>query len=430
MKIKKILIILSFILLSYSVYSLECSIDNDCDDDSYCTTELCEYGNCTYTNVSSCVKDNFKFLGDSFEMGEEACKRTYEYDNINRDEHKIILKRGSESISLTFDNASSNYYGHPITYNFNILNSTITLYLRYNETRDFLYLEDINKSCPVKDLCLNNNNCDDNNTCTIDECTGTPLSCAHNFIAYCKDNDNCCPSKCNMSEDNDCVTDQCKFDSDCDDKNPCTTDLCNGTPKLCLNIAIINCTTGDNCCPAGCAYASDKDCEKPIVCGDNTCEANETKDNCCKDCSCGTGYECLDNKCQKTKETIAKEALELNEKFKKESEKLISNGFDLKESLLSKTASGFDFKYTYAIGDKERIITGSIDDKNNIKELIVEGGTSVLFYVILVLIFLIVIAGLSVFRNMQSKKQEEKEAYYSGLLQQKFQKPKGPFYRR
>lgn len=36
-----------------------------------------------------------------------------------------------------------------------------------------------------------------------------------------------------------------------------------------------------------------------VVCGDNTCEGSEDKDNCCKDCGCEYGYGCENDKCVK-----------------------------------------------------------------------------------------------------------------------------------
>ncbi len=429
MKFKNKLIILFFlILLSYFVYSLECTEVNDCDDNKFCTTDSCSSGNCSYINISGCVEENFILLGESFVMGEGTCKYTYKYTDTNMSGSTIILERDSEPVSLTFDNTTSNSYGYPIIYDFEISDKIVTFYLRHSTTRNLLYLEDINKSCPFSDLCQTNEDCDDNNPCTIDECDGTPLACVHHFIPYCKNNDYCCPSKCNETTDNDCVTDRCNLNSDCNDNNPCTNDLCNGTPKLCLNIAITECVGDDDCCPSDCIYNTDSDCEKPVVCGDSLCEGNETRDNCCKDCKCDEDYECIGDSCQKTKKSIAEEILEMNEDFKKKEEKLINEGFILKENLFLKTENGFDFNYIYKKGEEERIITGNVDDQNNIQSIDVKGEPSVFWYnVILVLVFLITVVGLSIYRNIRLKKEEEKEAYYSKLLRQK---TRGPFHRR
>jgi hypothetical protein len=34
-----------------------------------------------------------------------------------------------------------------------------------------------------------------------------------------------------------------------------------------------------------------------VVCGDKTCEGNETSQSCCYDCGCGLGGECKENQC-------------------------------------------------------------------------------------------------------------------------------------
>src|SRR3989338_4009600 len=163
MQIKKTAMLFFLLLLPYIVFSLECSTTNDCNDDSYCTTESCNSDNCSYANVGGCIKDNFKFVGDSFAMGEGSCRNTYEYDGVYREDNKIVLVKGSETISLNFNNNLSNYYGHPIIYDFKILNATVAFNLRYNETQNFLYLEDVNKTCPVVDQCSSNENCTDDN---------------------------------------------------------------------------------------------------------------------------------------------------------------------------------------------------------------------------------------------------------------------------
>lgn len=34
------------------------------------------------------------------------------------------------------------------------------------------------------------------------------------------------------------------------------------------------------------------------TCGDNSCEGTESRENCCQDCGCLTGYDCDDNECK------------------------------------------------------------------------------------------------------------------------------------
>lgn len=50
-------------------------------------------------------------------------------------------------------------------------------------------------------------------------------------------------------------------------------------------------------------YLCSKEClalaQKPI-CGNKVCEDGETQENCCKDCGCPSGFNCIENKCVKT----------------------------------------------------------------------------------------------------------------------------------
>lgn len=51
-------------------------------------------------------------------------------------------------------------------------------------------------------------------------------------------------------------------------------------------------------------YASESDGNVKVqvsslyTCGDNACEGPETQENCCKDCGCTFGYDCITNECQ------------------------------------------------------------------------------------------------------------------------------------
>ena len=52
---------------------------------------------------------------------------------------------------------------------------------------------------------------------------------------------------------------------------------------------------GDNSCNGNEDYkACPQDCERPVICGDSICDINE---NCCIDCGCDAGYECISNSC-------------------------------------------------------------------------------------------------------------------------------------
>jgi len=73
---------------------------------------------------------------------------------------------------------------------------------------------------------------------------------------------------------------------------------------LSLNLSEIICNNNEVCeekrgeneylCPDECIALS----QKPI-CGNRICENGETQENCCRDCACPKGYNCIENKCVK-----------------------------------------------------------------------------------------------------------------------------------
>jgi len=61
----------------------------------------------------------------------------------------------------------------------------------------------------------------------------------------------------------------------------------------------------DGICDPDCVFfktpEKDPDCVKErSICGNRICETGETQENCCKDCGCPSGYNCIENKCVKT----------------------------------------------------------------------------------------------------------------------------------
>lgn len=142
------------------------------------------------------------------------------------------------------------------------------------------------KTCPdgvevsCKNLCINNSCTECNPDCsehqlpicelTQDDCSECEIldteTCKCAKITACVHNDNCCPEGCNYTNDNDCEVpeqgDECLTDSDCDDANACTIDRCEGTPKNCSYEEITDCIDDDGCCPVRCDYTNDTDCEE------------------------------------------------------------------------------------------------------------------------------------------------------------------------
>ncbi len=100
--------------------------------------------------------------------------------------------------------------------------------------------------CPAG--CTNGDDPDCSRECTADsDCSGIEL---------------CCSSYC--------ATPACSDDASCDDNNKCTVDECTSGSSCsasCQHTAITECSSiSDGCCPSGCDYLQDPDCS--VVCSD------------------------------------------------------------------------------------------------------------------------------------------------------------------
>ncbi|MCD4739680.1 carboxypeptidase-like regulatory domain-containing protein [archaeon] len=120
----------------------------------------------------------------------------------------------------------------------------------------------LDSDCPHFGACETDGDCVDEFPCTIDVCSNS--LCYHNSQTDCLNNDECCPLGCDSSTDNDCTnappTKDCSIDSDCSDWNYCTVDECKS--GVCAYTQITSCSAGDSCCPQGCDYLSDADCDQ------------------------------------------------------------------------------------------------------------------------------------------------------------------------
>ncbi len=127
--------------------------------------------------------------------------------------------------------------------------------------------------------------CDDSNTCTEDNLTGSAatcdVACANPPITLCADGDGCCPNACDELTDTDCVVscgdgvlqggETCdppaSCPTTCDDGDACTTDTLTGSAATCdaacANNPITTCANADGCCPTACTAGNDDDCAAP-----------------------------------------------------------------------------------------------------------------------------------------------------------------------
>ncbi|MBN1940832.1 MAG: hypothetical protein JW772_01475 [Candidatus Diapherotrites archaeon] len=142
-----------------------------------------------------------------------------------------------------------------------------------------------------RDQCTINSNCDDKDDCTTDSCTGSPKKCVYTPITICADNDSCCPSNCNEQNDSDCIKNECEENTDCDDSDPSTEDACEGTPKKCVHTQITDCVDSDGFCPDNCSVVNDNDCETEDECsGPGDCDDKDPlTHNLCQ----GTPKKCV-----------------------------------------------------------------------------------------------------------------------------------------
>jgi len=140
------------------------------------------------------------------------------------------------------------------------------------------------------------------------------INCTCSPIITCVPGDGCCPARCDYLNDSDCLPlGECSVDSDCDDNNTCTTDVCSAN-RTCSNIPITPCCGNGKCetvenqtsCPNDCLLfecLNNSDCDDDNICtldvcsnytcfntptipccGNGVCEENENYTNCQADC--------------------------------------------------------------------------------------------------------------------------------------------------
>jgi cysteine-rich repeat protein len=159
--------------------------------------------------------------------------------------------------------------------------------------------------------------CSSSNAClsavlsgAADDCTS---ECELVPVTACDDGDDCCPSGCTETSDDDCSADcgdgvidraageTCEAGSatpcpaNCNDNDPCTRDLRTGSAAncnvVCTHTAIVLPQDGDNCCPedVGANANNDDDCDPE--CGNGVREGSELCDGNCP-AACSDGMAC------------------------------------------------------------------------------------------------------------------------------------------
>jgi hypothetical protein len=185
-------------------------------------------------------------------------------------------------------------------------------------------------------------------------------------------NESCC-TDCGCTAgiciNNICAEPECKEDKDCDDNDKCTTDKCNAETGKCKSAKTTECKTGDGCCPEGCKYENDTDCEKEEApagectgdsdCNDNNsctkdkCEGNITK--CTHEATAGCDYN---GKCYKTNERTDKGyCTEAGMKQQKPNQEACTNDYECLENKCTKNLCGKESKKGLYIGVAVAVLT-------------------------------------------------------------------------
>ena len=98
--------------------------------------------------------------------------------------------------------------------------------------------------------CQQNEDCYDNETCTMNVCKVG--KCITTPVTSCTSGDACCPKECFAEQDTDCTgINKCATAIDCDDNDACTTDQCVGNPLLCSHTRNAGCDWNLTCYAAG-----------------------------------------------------------------------------------------------------------------------------------------------------------------------------------
>ncbi|MBW2972229.1 hypothetical protein KY359_04305 [Candidatus Woesearchaeota archaeon] len=106
------------------------------------------------------------------------------------------------------------------------------------------------------------------------------------------------PAECHNGE---CKVPECGSDGECQDDDACTIDTCffaQHPNAYCGHELIKKCKNNDGCCPPRCDANLDSDCEP--VCDNGVCEPGENSSNCDEDCpeqQATTGPVCGDANC-------------------------------------------------------------------------------------------------------------------------------------
>ena len=301
----------------------------DCDDGNICSSTQCDTmtGNCVaINNNQSCDDSNACTSNDLCINGEcigtpKECNGTTECVN-----HTCNIITGMCEFKLLLGDCTD---GDNCTENDTCINGICTGIPKNCNDGNICSTDECN---PMTGNCIETNNnqqCDDNDMCTISDvcvngtCQGTPIIC--NETTQCK-NHTCnkhtgmCEfifliQSCNGSnlctENNTCINGECIGEmKNCDDTNICTTDFCNITNGMCVSVNnTLSCDDGLLCtendtCIDGICIGTPVICDLDTQCSNHTCnpltglcETSLIIGNCSDNNNCTENDTCTNGEC-------------------------------------------------------------------------------------------------------------------------------------
>lgn len=231
-----------------------CSSDIDCNDSNSCTTDACQdpgtaQASCSNTAITSCTNNDGCCPSGCNSTNDNSCT--------------AACGNGTCEVGENCSNCSADCgcTGEKTC---------------------------ISEKC-VKVECTSDADCDDENECTKDTCVDNSCWNQCVMGQTCDDDNSLTVNDICFIWGAECtckgITVECYNNSDCNDDNPCTTDTCNdaGTEDAgCGHFTITSCANDDGCCSSSCNATNDNDCEAD--CGNEICEIGESHSNCSQDC--------------------------------------------------------------------------------------------------------------------------------------------------
>ena len=210
----------------------ECNADSECDDGDDCTEDRCSGSpkKCSNSTITACISGDGCCPSSCDYWGDDDCAAPLETCSEQGGE----ICRSDEICQQSFIDAS-----------------------------------DSTRCCPSaceeepEELC-DGVTCDPNKKCVDGGCVlkscsemggricPTDKMCSR-ITAFAAGTTQCCLGNCIEPV-------ECSIDSECDDQNACTTDICDDSNNTCIYEDVTECVDGDGCCPENCNYHLDSDC--------------------------------------------------------------------------------------------------------------------------------------------------------------------------